>query len=253
VQGSFDLLCADLSTYPLSRAVAASSAVPAVLSPITLENYAGHCGYRFPAWATEALQDKALTQRKIAARRIQAYLDRNRHPWLHLVDGGISDNLGLRCFYNTLSMVSDPKAVVRGLQHMDASHILIISVNAHAKHKSNWVLERYAPSLFEIIGSVSADQISRYSEDTIRLVRYTFDDWAKHKSTPEHPVTFNFVEVSFDRVQDDGEREFLNSIGTNFDLSDEQVDRLIAAARKVLRESEEFKTFIKLNQNAESM
>ena len=35
-----------------------------------------------------------------------------------------------------------------------------------------------------------------------------------------------------------------NSIGTNFDLSDEQVDRLIAAARQVLRESTEFQAFI---------
>ena len=219
-----------------------------VLSPITLENYAGRCGYQPPAWTTEALKDESLTPRKIEALRIQDYLDRNKHPWLHLVDGGISDNLGLRSFYNTLSMVSDPTASARELQHIDASHMLIISVNAHAKHKSDWVLERYAPSLFEIIGSVSADQISRYSEDTTQLVRYTYDSWAKDASTPERPVTFHFVEVSFDRVQDDSERDFLNSIGTNFALDDEQVDRLIAAAREVLRESEEFQAFIKLSQ-----
>jgi len=35
----------------------------------------------------------------------------------------------------------------------------------------NRAVERYAPSLFEVIGSVSADQISRYSDDTIQLVR----------------------------------------------------------------------------------
>jgi NTE family protein len=55
-------------------------------------------------------------------------------------------------------------------------------------------------------------------------------------STPQRPVTFHFADVSFDQVRDDSERDFLNSIGTNFDLSDEQVDRLIAAARKLLRE-----------------
>jgi NTE family protein len=252
VQGSFDLLCADLASYPLSHGVAASSAVPVVFSPITLENYAGRCGYQPPAWVAEALKDEELTPRKIQARRMQDYLDRNKRPWLHLVDGGISDNLGLRSFYNTLSMASAPKDTARELQHIDASHILIISVNAHAKHKSDWILERYAPSLFEVVGSVSADQISRYSEDTTQLVRFTYDNWAKDNSTPERPVTFHFVEVSFDRVKDDSERDFLNSIGTNFGLDDEQVDRLIAAARKVLRESEEFKAFIEINQGAES-
>jgi NTE family protein len=57
-------------------------------------------------------------------------------------------------------------------------------------------------------------------------------------------VTFNFVEVSFNQVPDAAERNFLNDIGTNFDLSDEQVDRLIAAARQVLRESTEFQSFL---------
>jgi hypothetical protein len=65
-------------------------------------------------------------------------------------------------------------------------------------------------------------------------------------STPERPVTFHFVEISFDQVHDDSERDFLNSIGTNFGLSDEKVDRLIAAARQVLRDSEEFQAFLKL-------
>lgn len=40
----FDLICADIDQYPVSRAVAASSAVPGLLSPINLENYAGSCG-----------------------------------------------------------------------------------------------------------------------------------------------------------------------------------------------------------------
>ena len=244
IQGSFDLLCADLSSYPLSRAVAASSAVPVVFSPITLENFAGNCGYQPPAWLAEALKDETLTQRKVKARLYQDYLNRHKRPWLHLVDGGISDNLGLRSFYNTLNIAAEPGSLIRELRHPDTRHVMIISVNAHAQHKSGWVLERYAPSLLEVIGSVSADQISHYSEDTIQLVRATFEHWVQDNSTPERPVTFHFVDVSFNAVRDDSERDFLNSIGTNFDLSDEQVDRLIAAARKVLRESTEFQAFI---------
>jgi hypothetical protein len=45
-------------------------------------------------------------------------------------------------------------------------------------------------------------------------------------------------------VKDDAEREYLNNIGTNFSLSDKEVDRLIAAGRKVLRDSPEIKAFL---------
>lgn len=248
-QWSFDILCADLGPYPVSRAVAASSAVPILFSPITLENFAGSCGYQQPAWIAEALADEGPTSRKVEARRYQNFFDRQKRPWLHLVDGGISDNLGLRSYYNTLSIASEPGSQPGELRHPDARHIMIISVNAHAKHKTNWVLERAAPSLFEVIGSVSADQISRYSDDTIQIVRSTFERWVQEESTSERPVTFHFVEVSFEQVRDDEEREFLNRIGTNFNLSDEKVDRLIEAAGQVLRESEEFQAFMKLNQD----
>ena len=78
----------------------------------------------------------------------------------------------------------------------------------------------------------------------------TFERWAHDESTPERPVTFHFVEVSFDRVRDDSERDYLNSIGTNFNLSDEQVNRLIAAAGQVLRESTEFQAFIEHTRRA---
>ncbi len=79
-------------------------------------------------------------------------------------------------------------------------------------------------------------------------MRLAFEQWTNQISTPERPVTFDFAQVSFDVVQDDAECDHLNEIGTSFDLSDEEVDRLIAAARKVLRESPEFQAFLKRTQ-----
>src|SRR5262249_27969324 len=48
VPQNFDVMCADLSPIRLSRAAAASSAVPVVLSPITINNYGGSCDYQRP-------------------------------------------------------------------------------------------------------------------------------------------------------------------------------------------------------------
>ncbi len=42
-QGIFNVLCSDLNAVKLSRAAAASSAVPVVLSPVTINNYGGTC------------------------------------------------------------------------------------------------------------------------------------------------------------------------------------------------------------------
>src|SRR4030095_11688417 len=43
-QGQFDLLCSDLGSVSIGRAVAASAALPPYFSAITLSNYAGTCG-----------------------------------------------------------------------------------------------------------------------------------------------------------------------------------------------------------------
>jgi len=45
-------------------------------------------------------------------------------------------------------------------------------------------------------------------------------------------------------VRHDTERRYMNNIGTNFDLKDEQVDHLISAGRKRLRGSSEFQAFL---------
>jgi NTE family protein len=242
---AFNLICADLDSYPVSRGVAASSAVPVLLSPITLKNFSGTCGYQAPAWLEDALKEKGITSsRKMEARGLVEYFDQKKRPWIHLVDGGISDNLGLRTFYNSINLMGDPHRAFSELRHNDVRRILIISVNANASPASEWTFERAAPGLSEVIGAITSDQIGRYSTDTMEIVGSSFKIWAEQVSTPDRPVTMNFVEVSFQAVQDTEKRHYLNNIGTNFDLEDEQVDHLISAAREVLRTSPELKRFM---------
>jgi len=53
IQEYFNPLCSDLSTYPVARAVAASSAVPVLFNPVVVENYAG-CDIGADAWLQAA-------------------------------------------------------------------------------------------------------------------------------------------------------------------------------------------------------
>jgi len=241
----FDLICADLDRYPLSRAVAASSAVPVVLTPITIKSYAGSCGFTPPAWLTEAEKDVGESSRKEEARGLMRYMDRKKRPWLHLVDGGIADNLGLRAFYTPFSLQNDAHETFRYLGHPAVRHVLIISVNSFAEKEAEWSHLRDAPGIAEVIQSISSDQIGRYNYDTLDIVRYSFENWTKQVSTPQKPVTFDFVEVSFNAVRDAEQRQALNDIGTNFDLTDDEVDLLITASEQVLRESPDFQTFLR--------
>src|ERR1700728_2473521 len=47
---TFAALCSDLSTYPVSLAVAASAAVPVVFAPVVIQNYPGGCPLPLPDW-----------------------------------------------------------------------------------------------------------------------------------------------------------------------------------------------------------
>ena len=166
--GYFDILCADLDQYPLARAVTASSAVPVLFTPITVKSYAGTCGFELPAWVDEAAKDERGSTRKAEARGLKEFMDRDKRPYLHLVDGGIADNLGLRAFYTTFTLEGDPRQAFRDLGHPDVRHVLIISVNSFAHKKEKWIFKRVAPGLAETIGAISSDQIGRYNYDTHR-------------------------------------------------------------------------------------
>ena len=68
-QRIFDVICSDLNAMPLSRAAAASSAVPVVLSAVTIKNYGGTCNRTSPAWARPFIES-AMPPRP-AARAIR--------------------------------------------------------------------------------------------------------------------------------------------------------------------------------------
>jgi NTE family protein len=98
-QEYFDLICSDMSKFPLSRAVAASNGFPGLFSPVTLTSHAADCGGRTPGWlrrVTPAQRRDPLSRVGDESRRAERYLDPNKTKYLHLADGGVSDNLALR-------------------------------------------------------------------------------------------------------------------------------------------------------------
>ena len=118
-QGTFDIICADLNAVRLSRAAAASSAVPVVLSSITLSNYGGTCDRATPEWIRQFIESENPPRPAARAirslRAAEALGDSVRRPYLHLVDGGVSDNVGMR-------------GVLDALETLEALHLSLIHI-----------------------------------------------------------------------------------------------------------------------------
>jgi len=136
-QDVFDSMCSNLDAVRLSRAAAASSAVPILLSPVTLNNYGGSCGYKPPAWL-EVLSGPAGPPR--VAARAKRELDERlalgdgvRRPYIHLVDGGVSDNVGMRSILSALELMEALKSAGVPTRLDTARRIVVIVVNSRSQ------------------------------------------------------------------------------------------------------------------------
>ncbi len=75
IQSQFDLICSNLSSYPLARAVAASNGFPILFTPIVLKNYRDDCAAKEPAWVTRGMADPdPLSRQRQQAKLARSYL-----------------------------------------------------------------------------------------------------------------------------------------------------------------------------------
>jgi NTE family protein len=238
----FDPICSDLSRYHVAQAVTASSAVPVLLTPVTLENRAGACGYQaapLPV-ASNTWSEAAVRLRSIERSRA-SYLDRDRRRFIHLMDGGISDNLGLRGLYERVLVDGGIENTLRATGNANVRDVAVISVNAQTEPAFHWDLQNVSPDLPAVLDAVTSVQINRYNFETVALLQTAFDQWTAVLSSDGHPVRFHFISVSFGDLSDERELRYFNGLPTSFDLEPEAVDRLREVARRLLRQSPEFR------------
>jgi NTE family protein len=240
-QHQLDYLCSDLSQLRVARAVAASSAVPGLLTPVQLRNHAGTCGFEAPAWIEEALASRSTSpRRRMQAQVAESYLNADRRRYVHLVDGAISDNLGI---LGVLEWVVEHGSLDRTLEatgYSGARKILLIAVNAQTQRELRLDRDSFTPGLAFILGLTSGIQIRRSNFETLQLLRGSFEQWAAEASTKERPLSFRMVEVGFEGIADDEERRHLNELPTSFSLDAEDVDLLRDVGRRLLRDSRDF-------------
>jgi NTE family protein len=241
-QVELDYLCSDLSGIPIARAVAASAAFPGPLTPVILHNYAGTCGFEAPSWIDQTLAARGPSRRRLRqAEILDSYLDASR-PYVYLLDGGISDNLGVRAIIERTVGEGSFRRLLEWAGLEETRQILMIVVNAETERELEQEGRMLKAGFAGLIGTVSGIQIRSFNFETIELMRTSFDEWAQQLSERHGaPVEFRLVDLHFDRIGDPDLRRKLKNLPTSLSLDDEAVDRLRAAGRELLRSSPEFR------------
>lgn len=237
-QDFFDLLASDLGAFPISRAVAASSAVPGVLSPITLNNYSGGHPMTPPAWLAKPYGPEAgMAGRQIGALKL--FSNSTNYPYLHLVDGGVSDNLGLRVYLELLSYLAlNPELLHQG-SLAKVRKVVFICANAYVRDEKTWNRKAKTPAGIPVAIAADGVTMQHYTSDTLAWLAAAIDKLRAYPAL-KNKVDFYAIDLSFDQFGDQSQAAYFLSLPTTFFLKDHVVDDLKAAAHTLLYQHPDF-------------
>ena len=146
--------------------------------------------------------------------------------------------------------------------------VVVIVVNAKTNASIRFDDSPISPNIVEIVETISTVPMQNYSaatvEELFQLINElnsrfrSSEDCEKLISTfcPSASIlselyksSIHAVHVSFDFVQDEQKKDYLNKIPTSFSLSKEEIDTLRKVGRELLIQSSEFNKFlIKYNE-----
>ena len=251
----FALLCSDLGQVPLSFAVAASSAVPIVLSPLTVKNFADQCPpearQRMVRAAGSPAREAGDYRQRLYRAQINEYLDASKRPYIHLVDGGLADNLGVQRLLDRALMDRGLRDTFREMAVVTGSvrKVVLVVVNAERDPTRNLDLSDKVPGMLDVADALLFGTGARATNETQEYLQDVMRAWHREAKSrgqsggadvfaPDaeiHVITVNLRDAPEDR------RPRLLQVETAFSIPDQEVSELIAAGRQVLLASPDFR------------
>jgi NTE family protein len=247
----FSLICSDLDSVPLSFAVAASSSVPLLLSPMTLRNFAGSCPQ------SAQVYEAAAGDRNLAAHLLrivaQSYGNAKERPFLHLVDGGLVDNLGVRALLDRTIASGSLREAFAHLAPGTVHRIVFVSVNSERDLGERLDDSDRVPSTGQVLDALVFGAGSRTTKETHAMVadaaRRLAQELQDDRGSPGSPFAadaqLHVVNVSLRDVPDPELRQRLLSVPTAFTILPLQVSELRAAGRSALQASPQFQRLMR--------
>jgi len=196
-------------------------------------------------------------------KELRYYEDGQRRPYLHLVDGGVSDNLAVR---EILALLDELQALhLEGLPTpLDhARRLVVFVVNSLSTPPLDWDAQKSNPGTLEVLLRATGVPIDHYSYEAVELLRDTAARWKVLRGIRDSGAIVDnrnpalaevmrvpnievyVIDVSFGALNDEKERAYLNNLPTSFVLPAEAVDRLRAAAGTIVLDSPDFQRYLK--------
>ena len=244
LQDTFDLICSDLSSFPVARAVTASSAVPILFNPVILKNHSDCANQGFARLEEARAHVADSPQLSAVVDGLASYANKDERKFIHLVDGGLTDNLGLLAFYEAVEFSGGIREFMKKLGGKPAPKLVVISVNASTKPQYEMEQSNRAASIEDTVNAMTDAQLHTANARTLDLMQQSVRRWAEELGSENLVIDPYFIQIDFGSIADAARRRFFNSIPVGFTLTGEQVDELIRAGRKLLRENKEFERFL---------
>lgn len=249
-QEFFDVLCVDLLPIEVARAVAASASVPLLFTPLTFSNHGGRCRAGDPVVSALPVDEATPTHEGLKSKNVdelrkkmEDYQNPTERPFLHLIDGGLTDNLGLSNLLDIQDVV-ERETIYQKIQSLGFKSIIIINVNAQNQTQNTIDQSPNIPSTGEMINAVINIPIDKNSELALRRFREFVDGWHQHmnEQPKDQQIPLYFISLRLTDLPESQSalRDEVLNISTSFALPKEQVDKLRRAGKILLEQNETF-------------
>ena len=161
---------------------------------------------------------------------------------MHLFDGGVSDNLGLRSPFSTLVQLAKSKQKEKvGLDN--TKRVAFVIVNSQVtENKKNKILSNIfdTPGTRESIGYAIGTIMNSANFDTIHLLK----EFMKAEGNELTSADVYTIHLSFDSLEDPDEQLFFENVSTALQLPEETVNKLVEVGGRLLYKNKEFQRLV---------
>jgi NTE family protein len=223
-QDGFDQLCSRIEDVRIARAVAASSAVPGIFSPINVVDHCANAG------------GAPLRYR-------------------HLVDGGVADNLGISGTLQAVGRYSSVVDALRTIGFRGVRNVAIVILNVQNTSAADTDGTAAIPSLGRTISAAIDGNMHIDSEEITETLRRRIEEWKRQIAEDPSAVADNIyatstpgmflIEIGFNQVRDPALRARLQAIPTALRVSAEDEALLRDFVRDALARSPEYRELLR--------
>jgi NTE family protein len=114
---------------------------------------------------------------RLLAEAIRIFMDSEKKSYIHLLDGGLSDNLGLRAAVDVVFFLGDIWTTLKLTKKENIHKIAFIVVNAEKDIDTTWDRYSFLPPFSAMLSSYATIAIQRYNVETVALLQEHFKEW----------------------------------------------------------------------------